>query len=224
MEAKKYLISAVYVLKENNFPLLILAVIGGLFFMPNSPDKPSDLTFFLPMILLFIVYPLIYGRYTEIIINNRQISYLKIFSTHWFNYFVVSIIVASPILVATFFGIFFKEYAIDIRNILSLSINALTIYVIPLVFLSKKRLSSVSLGIKCLLGNFNFSIPLILLTLFPSVLALAIQNPSGPSDNSLTTFLFNYSFWLLNILFDFVVFIAATLILKEKLLNINNYP
>ena len=186
--------------------------------MPNSPDKPSDLTFFLPMILLFIVYPLIYGQYTEIIINNRQSSYLKIFNTHWFNYFVVSIIVASPILVATFLGIFFKEYAIDIRNILSLSINALTIYVIPLVFLSKKRLSSVSLGIKCLLGNFNFSIPLILLTLFPSILALAIQNPSGSSDNSLTTFLFNYSFWLLNILFDFVVFIAATLILKEKLL------
>lgn len=223
MEAKKYLISAVHVLKEKNSPLLILAVIGGLFFMPSSPDKPSDFNFFLPMILLFIVYPLIYGQYTEITINNRQISYLKIFNTHWFNYFVVSTIVASPLLLVIFFGIFFKEYALAIRNILSLLINALSIYVIPLVFLLKKRLSSVSLGIKCLLGNFNFSIPLILLTLFPSILSLAIQNPSGPSDNSVTTFLFNYLFLLLNILFDFVVFIAATLILKEKLLNIDNY-
>jgi len=220
MEAKKYLISAVYVLKENNFPLLILAVIGGLFFMPSSPDKPSGFNFVLPMILLLIVYPLIYGQYTEIVINNRRMSYVKIFNTHWLNYVVVSIIVASPILLVTFLGIFVMEYAIDIRNILSLSINALTIYIIPLVFLLKKRLSSISLGIKCLLGNFNFSIPLVLVTLFPSVLALAIQNPSGPSDNSLATFLFNYSFWLLNILLDFVVFIAATLILKDKLLNI----
>jgi len=214
-----YLLRAAAILKININPLFLPAAIGILFFTPSTSDRPAGFIFLFPLIFLFIIYPLIYGRYVEIINDNRQISYGQIFSTHWFNFFVVSLILGIPILFSTILGLGFGPGIIGINQILSIIIDVLGIYIFPLVFLLRKRFTCIPLGIKCLLGNFNFSVPLVALTIIPSVLNSFIRYPAENAEFSLPFFLINYIFWLLSLIFDFLIFIAATLILKEKLLQ-----
>jgi len=215
--ATNYLFDAIEVLRANVTPLFLLGLIGLLFYVPSSSGELSGFALFLPVIVLFIVYPLIYGRYTEIIQGNAEVSYSQIFNKHWFNFFVVSIVVGSPVLLVTFLGFLLGKHIVATKTLLSLLIDVLSIYIFPLVFLLSERVSCISLGIKCLLGNFKFSIPLVVLTLMPSILDLLIRNPFTTSDERITAFFTNYFFWLFGILFDFVIFIASTLILKEKL-------
>ena len=218
-ETHKYLLDAIEILKRNVTPLLFLALIGLLFYAPTSSGNPSGFTSILPMLVLFIIYPLIYGRYVEIINNNRNISYVQIFRAHWLNFVIVSIIIAGPILVLSFLGLIAGSPFLGARIILSIAVDILGIYIFPLVFLLRERLTSIPLGIKCLFGNFTFSTPLVLLTLVPSVLGLLVKSVAAPSSATPTVPAFYYLFWLISIVIDFTVFIAASLILKEKLLT-----
>jgi hypothetical protein len=219
VEAVRYLMGAMNVLKGNKGPFVILASVGLLFSVPQSPDTASSITFFPPLIVLLIVYPLICGQYSEIVTAGAPSSYLIIFNTHWLNWLLVSMIIGSPILLATFFNIFSAGKTYIIRIIISLLIDVLSVYVIPLVFLLKKRLASISLGIKCLVGNLHFSMPLILLTFFTSLLSRALPHFLHSWDSPVGTFFYHYFFFILGSFFDFVVFIAATIILRDKLLQ-----
>jgi len=218
-ETHKYLLDAIEILKRDVTPLLFLALIGLLFYAPTSSGNPSGFTSVLPTFALFIMYPLIYGRYVEIVNDNRNISYIRIFKAHWLNFVVVSIAVASPILVLSFLGLIIGSPILGIRIILSIAVDIVSIYIFPLVFLLRERFTCIPLGIKCLLGNFTFSTPLVLLTLVPSVLGLLVKSVTAPSSTSQTIPAFYYLFWLMSIIIDFAIFIAATLILKEKLLK-----
>jgi len=220
-EAKQYLLDAIDILKVNMTPLFPLAGIGLLLYLPVSPTGTSGFVLFLPVILLFFIYPLIYGKYSEIIQKNGGISYAQIFQKHWLNFFVVSLLAWSPVVLVTFIGMSLRQDVLVVRILMSLTVDVLTIYIIPLVFLLNERLSSITLGFKCLLGNFNFSIPLVLLTLLPSLFVIILRNPLGNSGGTAAGLFLNYLFWLLGIFFDFVIFIAATLILKDKLLDID---
>jgi hypothetical protein len=217
-ETTSYLLKAVAILRTDLNPLFFPAIIGVLFFLPSEPDQPAGFLFILPMVLLFIVYPLIYGRYAEIINLGRKLPYGQIFRTHWLNFFIVSMLLGIPLLFFSILGLNMGPGVLEFNKILSVVIDILSIYVFPLVFLLKKRIQSISLGIKCLLGNLNFSIPLILLTIIPGVLNNFIAYPEGNVALSLPDFILNYFFWIVSLVFDFVIFVAATLILKEKLL------
>ena len=218
-ETHKYLLDAIEILKRNVTPLLFLALIGLLFYAPTFSGNPSGFTSVLPMFALFIIYPLIYGRYVEIVNNNRNISYVQIFKAHWLNFVIVSMIVASPILILSFLGLIYGSPILGIRVILSIALDVLSIYIFPLVFLLRERFACIPLGIKCLLGNFTFSTPLVLLTLVPSILGLLARSGGEPSSTSSAIPAFYYLFWLISIVIDFTVFIAASFILKEKLLT-----
>jgi hypothetical protein len=219
-ETKTYLLRAAAILKANPTPLLVPAGVGAFFYIPAPTDNSSGFIFLLPVILLFIIYPLIYGRYTEIINNDKHISYAQIFATHWFNFFVVSLILGSPILFFTILGLQLAPGLLSINKFLSITIDILSIYIFPLVFLLKKRGTCIPLGIKCLIGNFSFSVPLMLLTLIPFILNSLTAYPAEAASVPPAAHILNYSFWLINIVLDFVIFIAAALILKDKLLQI----
>ena len=218
-ETHKYLSDAIEILKRNVTPLLFLALTGLLFYAPTSSGSLSGFTSVLAMLIIFIIYPLIYGRYVEIINNNRIISYVQIFRAHWLNFVIVSIIIASPILIVSFVGLVLRSPILGIRVILSIAVDILSIYILPLVFLLRERFPCIPLGMKCLVGNFTFSTPLVLLTLVPSVLGLLVKSVAAPSSPSSPILAFSYLLWLINIVIDFTVFIAATLILKQKLLT-----
>ena len=215
-QATSYLIDSAQFLRANLNPLLLLALMGLILSFPSS-SKELGFSLFLPIFIVMIFYPLVYGRYSEIIQGNPNISYHQIFNKHWFNFFIVNLIVGGPVLIISFIGSVIGESTMALKTLLWVLTDIMTIYIIPLVFLLNRKISSVSLGIKCLLGNLRYSIPLMVLVLFPLLLNLIMRNPYLTSNQPANAFLGNYLFWILNLLFDFTIFIAATLILKEKL-------
>lgn len=214
LEAEKYLRNAKEIIEDNSAPFFMAASIGVLFYV-------SDTALPLAILLALFVYPLAYGQYVEIILHNRQASYLHIFRTHWSNYLVVSILVTSPLVVLFLLTGHLREDAAWERYILTGLVEALTVYVLPLVFILRQRLQSVSSGFKCLYENLNFSLPLIVLVILPSVLSMLSTLVGFPLENRDGTFykILGYLHWLFSISVDFFVFVAATLILKEKLLR-----
>ena len=215
-QATSYLIDSAQFLRANLNPLLLLALLGLILSFPSS-SKELGFSLFLPIFIVMIFYPLVYGRYSEIIQGNPNISYHQLFNKHWFNFFIVNLIVGGPVLIISFIGSVIGESTMALKTLLWVLTDIMTIYIIPLVFLLNRKISSVSLGIKCLLGNLRYSIPLMVLVLFPLLLNLIMRNPYLTSNQPANAFLGNYLFWILNLLFDFTIFIAATLILKEKL-------
>ena len=184
-ETKTYLSRAVDTLKANPNPLIPPAVIGVLFYIPTNSDQKLGSIYFLPMIVLFVIMPLIYGQYIEIISNNRKLPYVQIFNTHWFNFFVVSLCLVIPILIFIMGGVFLGLPVLGLSQILSIVIDILSIYILPLVFLLRKRFSCIPLGVKCLVGNFKFSRPLIFLAMVPTILHLLNVQPADATAASL---------------------------------------
>ncbi len=216
-DGKTYLLRAAAILKTFSNPIIAPVVLGLLFVMPTSSEGPAAFLFFLPIIVFFVLIPLIYGQYIEIITNNRQLPYLQVFNTHWFNFFVVSIWLAIPVVILIILGQIYPFQFLEI-NFLAVVIDILSIYILPLVFLLKKRLACIPLGVKCLFGNFSFSIPLVALAAVPSILHMFTIEFSEISLATLPYLAINYILWIISLIIDFVVFIAAGLILKEKLL------
>jgi hypothetical protein len=218
-ESKTYVSRAVDILRANPNPLIPPAVIGVLFYIPTNSDQKLGPIYFLPMIVLFVIMPLIYGQYIEIISNNRKLPYVQIFNAHWFNFFVVSLCLVIPILIFIMCGLLFGLPVFGLGQILSIVIDILSIYILPLVFLLRKRFSCIPLGIKCLVGNFKFSRPLIFLAMVPTILHLLTIPPADNTAASLPFLFLNYLFFVFSLIIDLVIFIAAGLILKEKLLQ-----
>ena len=96
-------------------------------------------------------------------------------------------------------------------------INILSIYVIPLVFLTGERFSCIPLGIKCLIGNFQFSLPLVVLSMLSIALGSFMGHTGAESQMPASSAFAGLIFIFLTVAVDFVVFVAACLVLKEKL-------
>ena len=188
-------------------------------YLPAAPDGSFPAFFALPLMILFVIMPVVYGQYIELTIHNRLSSYFLLFRTHWLNYFVVSLILGAPVLIISSLGHMLGLPFWELIKILSVFIDILSIYIFPLVFLTQKKFSCISLGIKCLFGNLNFSLPLVILSVIPSVLNLLSMEISDAAVVSLPMILLDYLLWLVNLFIEFIIFIAAALILKEKLLQ-----
>ena len=215
-EAKRYLVSSKAIIEGHSTPFFMVVAIGVLFYVS---DAVSPLAF----ILVLLVYPLAYGQYAEIILHNREAPYLQIFKTHWANYVLVSILITSPLVVLFLLTGLLREDTVWARYLLTALVDALTVYVLPLVFILRQKLQSVSLGLRCLFENLDFSLPLILLVILPSFLSMVSTLVGFPLENADDTLhkILGYLYWFFSISIDLLVFVAATLILKEKLPRID---
>jgi hypothetical protein len=211
-EAKEYLLNAKVVIEENSAPFFMVASIGVLFYI-------SDASLPLAFVLALFVCPLAYGQYVEIVMHNRQAPYVQLFKTHWSNYLIVSILITSPLVVLFLLTGFSEEDTVWEKFVLAALVDGLTVYVLPLVFILKQRLQSISLGIRCLFNNLDFSLPLILLVSLPSILSLLGMLAGFSFENTDTTVqrILGYLYWLFSISLSFLVSVAATLVLKERL-------
>lgn len=216
-EAAKYIREAGIIIRNNLFPLFIPIIIRTLFLVPQKPDGLPDMSLFIPMILLLVIYPLVYGQYIEIALHGREIPYFEIFKTHWLNFFSVSILVGLPTLVLSALAMVVIKDSSTIEYTLWLLMSGLTLYIFPLVFLLKKRLESIILGLKCLFGNFSFSLPLLLLSFVPLLLTLLAGQQSLGQSGSSFKIIFDFGFLFVSVFIDFLVFVAATLVLSDKL-------
>ena len=166
---RPYIYDAANLIRSNVSLLLIPTIIvfaPYLFLVISNQAFGNTLSIF-SMFLLFVIYPLIYGKFIAIINGVSTISWRQLFGLHWWNYFLVKLVLHIPILFLIFIASLFDLDINRLEDVTSVALDILAIYIYPIVFMTYQRLASIPLGIKCLLGNFTFSIPLIILSILP---------------------------------------------------------
>lgn len=158
-----------------------------------------------------------YGRFTEILSGQAPAPWGQLLRLHWWNFVSVSLALHIPLFIWILIIYSAGLAAGTLTFVLYGLINVLSLYVIPLVFLTRERLSCIPLGVKCLIGNFHFSLPLVFLSILS--IALSFSTGHGSADTPLppSSALGGLAVTFLTVAVDFVVFVAACLVLKEKL-------
>jgi hypothetical protein len=216
--SRTHVIRAFSVVRSHANLILIPSIVIGISYLSFLfPEKFGGLLAFGSVLATLIIYPLMYGRFTEIINGEVPVSWGQILRLHWWNFVLVSIVLHVPLFLWLLISHSSGVAAGSLTYLLYGLINVASIYVIPLVFLTRERLHCIPLGIKCLIGNFQFSWPLVVL----SILSIALSFSMGDSgaDSTLTppSALGGLVVTFLTVAVDFVVFVAACLVLREKL-------
>ena len=216
---RPYLFDAINLIKSNISLLLIPTIIAftPYLFLTSSNKALGSALSIVSRLLLVVIYPLIYGKFIAIINGISTVSWGQLFILHWWNYFIVMIVLYIPILFIVFINFLFHLGINLLVGIALAVIDILAIYIFPIIFIEYLRLPSIPLGVKCLFGNFKFSLPLIFISILPILFLLLPNNPSPISEISLYQFLSALPQWIFAIVVDFTVFITASLILKDKL-------
>jgi len=217
--AQAFLAESVDIVRSNSAFLILPFASGFVFYLLlMTPKDHLNAFYFLSLLSMLIFCPLIYGRYIEIVTDGSHISWYHIFQRHWLNYFVVSMMLLVPIFFVLFLAALFKIENRALETLLSAIIAVFGIYIYPLVFFMNERVACVTLGVKCLIGNLKFSTPLIVLTLMVFALNLLFESTESSAP---LHFLLGYIIWVVTLLIDFIVFVAASTILKEKMFKSN---
>ena len=221
---RPHLAEALNLIKSNIYLLLIpIVIVFAPYLFLISPNKTfGSALSSVSRLLLIIVYPLIYGKFISIINGVSRVSWGQLFVLHWWNYFIVKLILNIPSLFLVFINLLFNLGINILVGTTSTVIDILSIYIFPIVFIEYLRLKSIPLGVKCLFGNFKFSLPLIFISILPILFVLLPRNPSTISEFSLHQLLSALPQWIFAVVIDFTVFITASLILKDKLYRNRN--
>ncbi len=228
-EIKRKLYQSLKIIKSCTGFLFMCLLICILRFSSGFSESGAFVSLsYLSYIIHFIFIPIAYGRFIEIINNDEHISYSYIFKKHWVNYYLVLLIFIASL---SFLLVVISQLlppnnqsfvASYIVNIAVVTISIITIFVLPLVFFMEKRLQPILLGIKCVIGNPRDSTYLIILVLVMFGVNLFYSNFVDfiGIANVFIHVLFGILIGLLHMILNFTVFVTASLILKEKLLNV----
>jgi hypothetical protein len=218
--AQPYVIRAIRVIRSHGYLVIVPSLVIGLSYLSFLfPEKFGGLLAFGSVLATLILYPLMYGRFTEIINGEVAVPWGQVLRRHWWNFITVSIALHIPLFIWLLISYSSGVAAGALTYLLYGLINVLSIYVIPLVFLTRERLPCVPLGIKCLVGNFQFSLPLVFLSILSIALSLSIGYSGADSPLPPSSAVGGLVVTFLTVAVDFVVFVAACLVLKEKLLQ-----
>jgi hypothetical protein len=218
--AQPHVIRAISVIRSHVYLVIVPSLVIGLSYLSFLfPEKFGGLLAFGSVLATLILYPLMYGRFTEIINGEVAVPWGQVLRRHWWNFITVSIALHIPLFIWLLISYSSGVAAGALTYLLYGLINVLSIYVIPLVFLTRERLPCVPLGIKCLVGNFQFSLPLVFLSILSIALSLSIGYSGADSPLPPSSAVGGLVVTFLTVAVDFVVFVAACLVLKEKLLQ-----
>lgn len=213
--ATPYIIKSISIIRNNPSPFLIVLIASFLFVLPIIEKNPNPLYFLVFGVVTFFLYPSIYGRYSEITINRQVVPYSILFKRHWVNYILIRLFLGIP---SAIFDLLRMSLEIEVKNfevISSIVISSLSIYVLPLVFIHGKKLESIKFGFQCTLGNLMFNLPLFLIVSATTIIGVLIEYPDYVS-NRLHFIIFYGAIVIFSLFAEFLVFVSATLILKEK--------
>jgi hypothetical protein len=176
---KRYLIESATVIKDNYIFIFLIALthLSGIIIVLYDDFLRSVITAenailililaAVTIILMLIIRPTIYGRLVEIIENRSRESLIFTFMENWLNFYIVMFVLWTPIYIV--FSVMHKlepELPEGIFEIvLAPLIGILEIYIIPLIFIRGFRLVAIPKGIKILISNIIYSLPLILLSI-----------------------------------------------------------
>lgn len=218
--ARPHVIRAFSIIRANVSLLVAPSLIIGASYL--SFLFPQDLAGILALgsvLATLIIYPLMYGRFAEIINREVPLAWGQVLRRHWWNFVSVSLVLHIPLFIWILIVFSTGVAAGTVTFLLYGLINVVALYVVPLVFLTGERFSCIPLGIKCLIGNFQFSLPLVFLSILS--IALSFSMGHGSTDSALppSSALGGLIVTFLTVAVDFVVFVAASLVLKEKLFH-----
>jgi hypothetical protein len=216
--ARPHIIRGISIIRSHaNLILIPSIVIGASYLSFLFPENFGGLLAFGSVLATLILYPLMYGRFTEIVNGEVPVSWGQLLRQHWWNFVTVSIVLHVPLFIWLLISYSSGVASGAMVYLLYGLINVASIYVIPLVFLTREKLPCVTLGIKCLLGNFQYSLPLVFLAVLSMVLSFSMGSGGADATRHPSSALGGLVVTFLTVAVDFVVFVAACLVLKEKL-------
>jgi hypothetical protein len=181
----------------------------------------GDLSF-LSMLLqlsMFGIMPMVYGRFNEVVTNNDFISWKYLFNRFFLKYvgllLMAVLIMSIPIIILTTITIMTDIELFKVFNsvTISLSYHLLGLYIVPLIFYGNTVNESMTLGIKCLVGNIKFNLPFIIIAVFLSILSAPVHFKGMVFIN----YIANILRWGVVFIANLLLFIIITLVLKDKL-------
>ena len=212
-EATPYLIKAYFILKGNFSPLLMLLVVSVI--VPLIQKEPNFASLLFGNLVMLLLYPVVYGQYTEIVLRHRRVNYPILFRRHFLNFFLISILLWLPLIFIVFIGLTLKSNVGFLMLLYSIVISSLSIYVFPLVFITGKKLKSIEIGFKCVLGNLQFNLPLMMIVSAATVLPYLVSFPHTGDGKSFNVVALAF-LTIISLVVEFWMFVAAILILKDK--------
>lgn len=216
--ARPHVIRATHIIKSNA-PMIVVPslIIGASYLSFLFPERLSGMLTLGSVFATLIIYPVVYGRFTEIVNGEAAAPWGELLRRHWLNFVSVSLVLHIPLFIWILIVYSTGVAAGTLTFLLYGLINVLSLYVIPLVFLTRERIPCILLGIKCLIGNFHFSLPLVFLTILSIALSFSMGHSGADSPLPPSSALGGLVITFLTVAVDFVVFVAACLVLKEKL-------
>lgn len=215
----EYLYKAWSYLVGNLTYVIIPVLLTSCLYLAKFIEQGLDFYYIVGIYLsIAAIVPLLYGQFIEIITTGNKENWKIVFEKYWIKVFIVSLILKVPFIIIDFI---FPQTSI-FESILSLGLDVLTIYVLPLVLLSNSIFSSIEIGIKCLIGNFKFSAPfIVVIVLFP-VLSSVITKLVKHFDTQFVLYSSSIFIIFLSTFVNFLIFISAAMVLKEKLLKMKD--
>lgn len=214
-EYTQYVHEVFTVIKNYFYLIFIPSILITVFYIVQLEYKELNIViFFVFIISMLLILPLIYGQYFEILLHGKVASWVAVFNSYWLRFLIAAILVKSPIILCI---LIFPQIG-EIKDTVSFLTELFSIYIIPLVFLNKEIINSIKVGIKCVLGNIRFSAPLILITVILFVLpelSAVFYNINGGGVLIYITYFLSV---VVGTILHLSVFLTASLILKNKLI------
>ncbi|MDH4161811.1 MAG: hypothetical protein OEW15_03860 [Nitrospirota bacterium] len=134
----------------------------------------TPLFLWISLVVSIILTPAIYGRFAQVMTNERPSALFRLFARHGFNFYVVVALFFVPVVITAFWAR--KDLATAVMNIGFAVAQVLLIYILPGVFLMRSPVEAITSGLAFLGKNVLPSLPLIGLALFNPLLHLAIPS------------------------------------------------
>jgi len=177
-----------------------------------TQENPAYGLLALEFLAILFITPLIYGRFYEGVRCDTTSGWRGLFKQHWWNYTLVSFILALPYSALFIFGIHKMAAA---NAILAAIIEVVTLYVMPLVFITRQRIPAIVSGITCLFDNLQYSIPLIVIALAMSCISALMHAYILEPLQGSALISANFLWSLIMYYIDVAVFATATIIVLE---------
>ncbi len=187
----------------------------GIIYNPSNITLFAGIIMILRSVLNIILYSIVYGNCTETVTQSKTSSWRTLVSIYWRYYFLAGLTIALVELIL---------YLILFKHLTGILIGCLTIYVFPLVFLRQKVLSSIYSAVKIVFQKFSVSYPLMILVVLMYAIKFITADSAFnlASGNSLATYGIGYIENLLTTYIHIIIFSAATIILVEQKLWIDD--
>ena len=198
------------------FPLIIAFTSSAFSILT---EKYLAIYYLLSALITFVVIPVIYGRFNEIITRKKFVSWKYLFNKYFINYLLLVVIIALIISVPSFLFLLLM-ISFDAINfsknsfvILLLLGHLIGLYSVPLLYFDNTLKQSLVLGFKCIFGNLKYNFPIILLLTLVSI----ISTFNAELDSNILNAMIYCIRWIALFLIDFVIFITITLIINDKI-------